>query len=86
MPNYSKKKINWLLVILVNLILTGLLFNSCSRQAAISISPSGHDLYFEKLAARWDEAIPLGNGMLGALIWQKVTTCVSRSTGQTFGI
>src|SRR4030095_9593692 len=23
------------------------------------------------LAKQWDEAIPLGNGMLGALIWQK---------------
>jgi hypothetical protein len=30
-----------------------------------------HDLQFSKLAAQWDEAIPLGNGMLGALIWQK---------------
>ena len=71
MLNYSKKKRNWFLVILVNLILTGFLFNSCSRQSAISISPSGHDLYFEELSATWDEAIPLGNGMLGALIWQK---------------
>ena len=30
-----------------------------------------HDLRFPKLATTWDEAIPLGNGMLGALIWQK---------------
>lgn len=30
-----------------------------------------HDLQFSKLAATWDEGIPLGNGMLGALIWQK---------------
>jgi alpha-L-fucosidase 2 len=30
-----------------------------------------HDLQFTKLASNWDEAIPLGNGMLGALIWQK---------------
>jgi alpha-L-fucosidase 2 len=30
-----------------------------------------HDLHFDSLASRWDEAIPLGNGMLGALIWQK---------------
>jgi len=30
-----------------------------------------HDLYFDSLATRWDEAIPLGNGMLGALVWQK---------------
>ncbi|MFT3946023.1 MAG: glycoside hydrolase N-terminal domain-containing protein [Agriterribacter sp.] len=30
-----------------------------------------HNLQFKNLAHRWDEAIPLGNGMLGALIWQK---------------
>lgn len=30
-----------------------------------------HDLHFTKLASRWDEAIPLGNGVLGALVWQK---------------
>ncbi|HTD40063.1 MAG TPA: glycoside hydrolase N-terminal domain-containing protein [Mucilaginibacter sp.] len=32
---------------------------------------SNHDLYFDTLAKRWDEAIPLGNGMLGTLVWQK---------------
>ncbi|CAL1518466.1 glycosyl hydrolase family 95 catalytic domain-containing protein [Chitinophaga sp. MM2321] len=30
-----------------------------------------HDLNFESLATTWDEGIPLGNGMVGALIWQK---------------
>jgi hypothetical protein len=30
-----------------------------------------HDLNFDHLATSWDEAIPLGNGMIGALIWQK---------------
>ncbi|MGN7784876.1 glycosyl hydrolase family 95 catalytic domain-containing protein [Niabella sp. 22666] len=30
-----------------------------------------HNLKFNELAKRWDEAIPLGNGMLGALVWQK---------------
>ncbi|MGZ5499103.1 MAG: glycoside hydrolase N-terminal domain-containing protein, partial [Candidatus Aminicenantales bacterium] len=30
-----------------------------------------HDLVFDKLAATWDEGIPLGNGMIGALIWKK---------------
>lgn len=37
---------------------------------AIGQSPK-HDLRFNKLASQWDEAIPLGNGTLGALIWQK---------------
>lgn len=30
-----------------------------------------HDLHFLKAATAWDEAIPLGNGMIGALVWQK---------------
>ena len=30
-----------------------------------------HDLRFNKLASQWDEAVPLGNATLGALIWQK---------------
>ena len=30
-----------------------------------------HNLVFDSLAKRWDEGIPLGNGWLGALIWQK---------------
>jgi len=30
-----------------------------------------HNLVFDSLAKRWDEGIPLGNGWLGAIIWQK---------------
>ncbi|MBS1577279.1 MAG: glycoside hydrolase N-terminal domain-containing protein [Bacteroidetes bacterium] len=30
-----------------------------------------YNLKFDHLATRWDEAMPLGNGMLGALVWQK---------------
>jgi len=40
-------------------------------QTPIELQESPHDLHFEKLATTWDEAIPLGNGMVGALIWQK---------------
>lgn len=29
------------------------------------------NFHLDSLAKRWDEAIPLGNGWLGALIWQK---------------
>lgn len=32
---------------------------------------SGSDLRFTELSGTWDEGIPLGNGMLGALIWGK---------------
>ncbi len=30
-----------------------------------------HHLRFDKLADVWDEGIPLGNGSIGALVWQK---------------
>jgi alpha-L-fucosidase 2 len=30
-----------------------------------------HDLVFDRLAATWDEGIPLGDGLIGALIWKK---------------
>ena len=30
-----------------------------------------HTLSFPELPKRWDEGLPLGNGWLGALIWQK---------------
>ncbi|WP_025764047.1 glycosyl hydrolase family 95 catalytic domain-containing protein [Dyadobacter tibetensis] len=30
-----------------------------------------HNLQFDRLSTVWDEAIPLGNGMVGALVWQK---------------
>ncbi len=40
-------------------------------QAQIELQESPHDLHFEQLAGSWDEAIPLGNGMVGALIWEK---------------
>ncbi|MGJ1226355.1 glycosyl hydrolase family 95 catalytic domain-containing protein [Sphingobacterium siyangense] len=33
-----------------------------------------NNLHFDQLASRWDEAIPLGNGQLGALIWKKDNT------------
>lgn len=33
--------------------------------------PAEFNLKFKSLATSWDEGIPLGNGMLGALVWQK---------------
>lgn len=43
---------------------------SC-KQDYIDIDRSQSDIQFSKLATRWDEAVPLGNGMLGELVWQK---------------
>ncbi|MEN7550969.1 glycoside hydrolase family 95-like protein [Rapidithrix thailandica] len=36
-----------------------------------AITATPHDLSFSQLPSRWDEALPLGNGMVGALLWQK---------------
>lgn len=43
---------------------------SCQKQLE-KPSKTKNDLVFNQLATSWDEGIPLGNGMLGALIWQK---------------
>lgn len=39
--------------------------------AALVAQSVSHDLHFNQLANRWDEAIPLGNATVGALIWKK---------------
>jgi len=40
--------------------------------AITTAQPKPNDnLQFDHLATKWDEAMPLGNGMLGVLIWQK---------------
>ena len=63
-------------LVLVSLLLVGLgslgLGND-SRSGKEQISPqvSKHDFHFRTLARSWDEGVPLGNGMLGALVWQK---------------
>lgn len=45
---------------------------SCSEKNPFdNLKTSPNDLHFDQLATVWDEAIPLGNGMVGALIWEK---------------
>lgn len=46
-------------------------FGGLFAQIPDEFEKSPHDLHFENLADTWDEAIPLGNGMVGALIWEK---------------
>ena len=48
-----------------------LIFSSCQSGENKLLPSSSSDLRFTKLANSWDEAIPLGNGMLGALVWEK---------------
>ncbi len=49
-------------------VLLCLILAACSKN--ITPDPGPHDLVFIDLASSWDEAIPLGNGMLGALVWK----------------
>ena len=45
---------------------------ACQSRPAFENVPEGPgDLCFPALAGTWDEAIPLGNATVGALIWQK---------------
>ena len=53
-------------------LLLGSIFFSCAKQTQNPQSPaSRHSLVFNELAQTWDEAMPLGNGMVGNLVWQK---------------
>lgn len=40
-------------------------------QNSTTIKTNNHLLEFANLAKSWDEGVPLGNGFIGALIWQK---------------
>ncbi len=40
-------------------------------QSSFGQDLSKYNLNFNKLAGKWDEAMPLGNGMIGALVWGK---------------
>lgn len=51
---------------IIILILLAGLFSGVSGQNLVK-----YNLSFPSLAVKWDEAMPLGNGMLGALVWQK---------------
>ena len=47
-------------------------FSSFFSIVTVTAQPGpANNLQFDSLAKKWDEAMPLGNGMLGALIWQK---------------
>lgn len=48
-----------------------LLLFVASLYTALAQPKAAHNLRFDHLAKRWDEAMPLGNGMLGVLVWQK---------------
>ena len=47
-----------------------ILFTGCGEKD-IRLSSSPNDLVFNSPATRWDEAVPLGNAIVGSLVWQK---------------
>ena len=53
------------------LLLTLACFHVLSSGARKEQPVSRHPLTSGRLATVWDEAVPLGNGLLGALVWQK---------------
>ena len=53
-------------VIVLWLLILAITSNAQSLQTA-----TNSDLHTLQLASRWDEAMPLGNAWLGALVWQK---------------
>ena len=53
-----------------NYLLLFVVFSFMSMLVQAQVKPQ-HNLVFDDLADRWDEAMPLGNGILGALIWKK---------------
>ena len=52
------------LLLLVLCVVTG---------SSLAQPSSSHDLAFERLPTRWDEALPLGNAKLGTLVWKNGT-------------
>ena len=60
------KIINVISIILILFLLSCRI--QTDRQQPVS---TGYNLVFYELADVWDEAMPLGNGMVGNLVWQK---------------
>lgn len=50
------------------------LWSSCNSYDYCPVTPSESDLVFTGLARSWDEAMPLGNATVGALVWQHDST------------
>jgi len=62
---YNAERLIVFLLFILSTSLTG-------QTGKLEMEPLGHqNLLFGELATTWDEGIPLGNGMLGALIWEK---------------
>jgi alpha-L-fucosidase 2 len=50
-------------------LLLAVCFTFAANGASSGLDLSRHDLVFDAPVAKWDEALPLGNGMMGILVW-----------------
>ena len=67
-----KPRLRRLIVIICLLLLIPAAFAAKgSRSVFGSISHSSSDLVFDSLATRWDEGMPLGNAVVGELVWRR---------------
>ena len=58
--------------ILLAVAMTGFVTSSCHTTARMCRTNSSQsDLTFDSLAASWDEGMPLGNAVVGELVWRK---------------
>lgn len=55
------------------LLVMASVFYAC-QEKAIVVQSSPYDLVFPELAQTWDEGIPLGNAVVGSLVWEKENT------------
>lgn len=46
---------------------------SCGSKS-IDTTASDYDLVFDELSQTWDEGMPLGNGVVGSLVWEKANS------------
>lgn len=53
------------------LVMSVWLLTACGGEVNLSVTPSDSDLQYSELAKRWDEGVPLGNAVVGALVWQR---------------
>ena len=51
------------------MVYPGLFFMILAAPAAYGLPAPDDGLHFETPVTVWDEALPLGNGILGALVW-----------------
>ena len=52
-------------------LLATVLLTAAAGCSSLKTDPTESDLVFTDLASVWDEAMPLGNATVGALVWQK---------------